>query len=816
MIANNFQFILRRMARNKLTTSLHLVGLSLGITVCLLIGLFIRHELSFDRYHTKADRIYRINQVWIDFGKKEFHYSTPFPLANQIRQDISGLERVTKVHHPFQAIIELNPLKRFKQDKVMFTDPEFLDVFDVEVVQGNAYETLRQPFHAVLTESTAKKYYGNENPVGKVFLYNNKYNITVGAVIKDFPNNTHLPAELLLSLADDRDYVGTSLTHYGSVSGGSTFILLPENNPEPTPVLLSGLIGIYDKVLNSQPWMGKDSRCEVELQPLKDIHFNSKYANGGQWVQAVNKMWLWFFGGVGLAVLLLACINFVNLSTAESLGRAKEVGVRKTIGAGKKQLIGQFLLESFGLVLISAMIGVLLTKSVLPYINDLTGKQIEFNILQSGGLLLYLFAGILLTALLAGVYPALIIAAFRPILALKSVHPQKGLSTTLLRKGLVVVQFSISISLLISLLFIGKQLNFIRFKNLGFDKENVIVVNLPNEQMKEKTLLTQELSRVPGLAAYSYSTSPPGADQHWGTFMSVIGREDPDRKQVTTIMTDEHYCSLYNIKLIAGRTFIPSDTAAVSESIPEDQRFAKTLVNQKAAAALGFESPEAALGKRFWAGMMGWHHEIIGVVEDFNVGSLRDEIKPTLISPYLRFCDKLNVKVSGGTDINLVINQLGAAIRTAYPKGVFEYHFLDEQIDQLYKSESRLFGLFRLFSMIAMLISCLGLWGLITFTTQQKVKEIGIRKVLGASLSNIVSLLTRDFILLVCISIAIASPLAYWGMNKWLQSFAFRVPLGWTVFLWAGVSTVLIVLVTVSFQSIKGALANPVKSLRTE
>ncbi len=807
---------MRRFGRNKLSTSLHLVGLSLGITVCLLIGLFIRHELSFDRYHSKANRIFRINQVWIDFGKKEFHFSTPFPLANQIRKDISGIEHVTQVHHPFQALIELSPLKRFKQDRVMFTDAEFLEVFDVQVVQGNAHETLRQPFHAVLTETTAKKYFGNENPVGKVFVYNDKYKITVGAVIKDFPGNTHLPAELLLSLVEDKDYVGTSLTHYGSVSGGSTFILLPADNPEPTPSLLSGVVGIYDKLLNNQRWMGKDSRCEVEFQPLKDIHFNSKYANGGQWVQAINKMWLWFFGGVGLAVLLLACINFVNLSTAESLTRSKEVGVRKTIGAGKKQLVLQFLIESFSLVLFAAVIGVLLTKSALPYINNLVGKKIEFDILQSGGLLLYLFAGILLTSLLAGVYPAWVISAFRPILAFKSMNLQSGIPTALLRKSLVVVQFSISICLLISLMLIGKQLNFIRFKNLGFEKDNMIIVTLPNEQMKQKELLSQELSRVPGIAGYSYSTSSPGTEDHWGTLMSMMGREDPDRKPVTTIMSDEHYCSLYNIKLIAGRPFNPSDTAAVSESIPEDQRFAKTLINRKAASALGFETPEAALGKRFWAGMMGWHHEIIGVVEDFNVGSLRDEIKPTLISPYLRFCDKLNVKVSGGADINQVIYQLGSAVKIAYPKGIFEYRFLDEQIDQLYQSESRLFGLFRLFSGIAMLISCLGLWGLITFTTQQKVKEIGIRKVLGASLSNIVSLLTREFILLVFIAISIASPLAYWGMSRWLQSFAFRVPIGLTVFIWAGVTALLIVLFTVSFQSIRGALANPVNSLRSE
>src|SRR5215204_1940511 len=330
MIRNNFQFSLRRLGRQRIHTALHIIGLTLGMSVCLLIGLFIRYELSFDSYHKKAERTYRINSVWNDFGTKNFHFSSPFPLANEIRKTISNVEHVTHVHHPMgKPIIEINHNKKFKQENIMMTDPEFLDVFDVIVLTGNAYETLRKPYQAILTESTAEKFFGKEKPVGKIFKYNNKYNITVGAIIRDFPGNTHLPASMILSFSTDEKYLNTSTTHFGSVSGGSTFIVLPES--ADLQAINAGLKSIYDRNVNSEPGMPKNVRADVELQPLLDIHFNSKYAGGGQWVQALDKTWLWFFASVGLAVLALACINFINLSTAQAMTRAKEIGVRKSV-----------------------------------------------------------------------------------------------------------------------------------------------------------------------------------------------------------------------------------------------------------------------------------------------------------------------------------------------------------------------------------------------------------------------------------------------------------------------------------------------------
>src|SRR5688572_251668 len=818
MIFQNLSFILRRFRRQKLTTLLHIVGLTLGTTVCLLIGLFIKYELSFDSYQSKADRTYRLNTVWVSFGKKEFHYSTPFPLADQIRKDIPGLENVTKVHHPFQSIIQVNPEKRFKQDHVMMTDPEFLDVFDIKVIEGNAHETLRKPYHAVLTQSTARKFFGNEDPIGKIFTYNDSFPITVGSVIKDLPVNTHLPASMLLSFSDNEKYLFTSTTHYGSVSGGSTFFVLPVG-VKPGSGITAALKSINDRFINSQQWMTKGTSVETEIQPLSDVHFNAKYAGGGEWVKAINTQWLWFFGSVGLAVLILACINFVNLTTAQALSRAKEVGLRKSIGAGRFQLIRQFLSEALVLVSFAALISIIISKIALPYINNLTDKQISFDIWRSPVLIAFLVAGVFITALLAGVYPAWIITRFKPAVALKSGSVNSNPQSSFLRKALVVTQFSISVCLLIGLLLIGKQMNYLRHKSLGFDKDNVVMVPIPSgTTLSKKDLLAAELKTMPGVKDWSFSTSPPsgGENTHWGTIMSTVGREDPNRKQVAMIMTDDRFCSMYGLQLRAGRFFTIDDTIAVSETLPEGQRFPRCVVNEKLVSALGFVSNEAALGKRFWTGMRGWHAEITGVVADFNIGSLHEAIKPTLITQYVPYAEKIGVKISAGADMSVVISQITSSYKKIFPGGIFEYNFLDQQLDALYKSETRLFSLFRIFSVLAMLISCLGLWGLITFAAQQRVKEIGIRKVLGASVPNLVSLLTKDFMILVCIAIFIAVPFAYWGISEWLEDFAFRINIGWTVFVIAGAAAVLIALLTVSFQAIKAAISNPVKSLRTE
>ncbi len=814
MLNNHLRLAFRRLGRQKLTTSLHIAGLTLGMGVCLLIGLFLRHELSFDKYHAKAERTYRVNQIWSDFGKKEPYYSTPFPLAEYLRTDFPEFEHITRVHHPPPApIIEINPHKRFKQEFVMFTDPEFLEVFDVEVLSGNGHEALRQPYQALLTQSTAEKFFGREDPLGKTFKYNTDYTVTVAGVIRDLPGNTHLPAQVLLSLSTDEKYIQTSNTQLGFVTGGSTFVVLPEGLDPKS--LASRLKAIYDRTVNKESGAGSGFRADLELQPLSDIHLNTQYGDGGAWVKAVNPAWLWFFGCVGLVVLALACINFVNLSTAQALTRAKEVGVRKSVGAGRWQLIGQFMGEAWLLALGSGVLAVMVAQYALPSINNLLDKKIIFELADSLGLIGALLTGVFFTGLLAGLYPAWIISRFQPASTLKTgvtIAGDKGSAG--LRKVLVVAQFTISVGLLIALILIGKQMNYLRSKNLGFEKDNTVIVQAPEN--KKLPVLAAGLAAIPQVKGVAFSTSPPSGEGHWGTRMSLKGRDDPDRQPVNTIYADEQYCRLYGLELVAGRFYEPADTHAVSESLPEDQRFPKCVVNEKLVRTLGFESPEASLGKRFWIGMMGWNAEITGVIKDFNTNSLHEEVNPLLITQYNNFYDRVSIRIEGGSDMPATLRAIETAWEKSFPQGVFEFKFLDQTIDTFYKAEERLFQLFRVFAGLAMFISCLGLWGLAAFAAQQRTKEIGIRKVFGASVEGIVALLSKEFLKLVGIAILIASPLAYFGMNKWLQDFAFRIDIGWKVFLLAGLGAVVIAFLTVSFQAVRAALTNPVKSLRSE
>ncbi|MEK7255708.1 MAG: ABC transporter permease, partial [Bacteroidota bacterium] len=530
MIINNLRITLRRLARQKLNTTLHIAGLTLGMTVCLLIGLFLRHELSYDAYHAKAGRIYRINSVWIDNGQKRFHFSTPLPMAEALRTEVPGLETVAQ-WYPLpghgNTIVEINPQKRFEQENIVLAEPELLDVFDIEVLQGDGYEALRKPYQALLTETTAKKFFGGEDPMGKTFKYGDEFTITVAGVIRDLPANTHIPASMLISFFQDYKFLGDEMKGWTHVFNTSTYVVLPKNTDPHT--LDAPLKAIADKYKNSDPNLPKNVRGDFEWQPLADVHLNSKYAGGGAWVKAVNTTWLWFFGIIGLAVLALACINFVNLSTAQALSRAKEVGVRKSVGAGQRQLVGQFLGEAWLLAGISGVLAVAAAQASLPFLNQLIDKKISFDLLTSPGLGGALLLGIFGTGLLAGLYPAWVIAKFDPVASLKTgwsnspfrVAGGGGGGSSFLRKGLVVTQFSISAALLIAVALIAQQVNLLRSKNLGFDKDNIVNVSLPLQQRpEEKAVLYAELAKIAAVKDFSFSTSTPSDERFWSIYMN--------------------------------------------------------------------------------------------------------------------------------------------------------------------------------------------------------------------------------------------------------------------------------------------------------
>lgn len=814
MITNNLRVTLRHLGRQKLNTTLHIIGLTLGMSVCLVIGLFLQYELSFDAYHDNATRTYRINSIWMYGGKEDYHFSTPMPMADAVRTSVSGLEHVTLAHPQSGNIVEINPQKRFMEDRTIITQPEFLDVFNVEVVEGNAYDALREPYRALLTESAAKKYFGKEEPLGKTFKYKNEFNITVAAIIRDQPANTHLPFTMLLSYVPNENFLRSGVNAWSYVSGTTTYVVIPENYD--IRILETQLQAIADKNINADPHLPKGMKSSFDVQPLGDVHFNSKYAGGGEWVKAVNKSWLWFFASIGLAVLVLAGINFVNLSTAQALRRSKETGIRKSVGAGKWQLLMQFLGEAWMLAFIAGVLAVIITQMSLPQINTILEKGITFDLFHSPDLLLTLLFGIFITGLLAGLYPAWVITKFNPTVALRAggstVAGDHGSSW--IRKGLVVTQFTISAGLLIAVLLMSQQVKYLRNKNLGFDKDNII--NVPIRGAEKAPGFAIELDQMPQVKDVSFATGTPSNEGHWGTMMSLTDGNDLDRQQVTLILGDDHFCKMYGLHLRAGRLLEASDTNAVARSLPREKQIAKVVVNEKLVQAMGWPSNEAAIGQRFWFGMDSGNAEVVGVVADFNTSSLHEAIKPTLIAQSPNVYGQAGIKIQAGSDIPQTVAAIETAWKKIYPEGIFEFKFLDDQIDSFYKAETRLYNLFKVFAAMAMLISCLGLWGLATFSAQQRTKEIGIRKVLGASVNTIIVLLSRDFLLMVAMALAVATPLTFYFMRDWLQNFAYRIDIGWQVFMLAGLASILIALVTVGIQALRAAIANPIHSLKNE
>ncbi|MFM8912631.1 MAG: FtsX-like permease family protein, partial [Flammeovirgaceae bacterium] len=522
------------------------------------------------------------------------------------------------------------------------------------------------------------------------------------------------------------------------------------------------------------------------------------------------------FGLIGLTVLILACINFMNLSTAQALTRAKEVGIRKSIGAGRGGLITQFLTEAWLLTFISGVLAVACVQLLLPFLNTMMGKGIQFDLFNSPALLISLLLGLVITGLLAGIYPGWIIARFNPTTTLKvGVLSTNGGSSSWLRKGLVVTQFTVSACLLMAVILMAQQVDYLRSKDLGFNKDNVVLVDVNHTEQKAASF-SQELSNIPSVVGASYSTSTPSSDGHWGTPMSRISRDDPGRKSMTLILADDNYEKLYNLKLVAGRTLQASDTNSISKSIPTEKQVMMAVVNEKLVSELGFESNDAAIGQRIFIGMNNGLVDIVGVVANFNEGPLSSATTPVLITPAPNKYGMAGIRIEAGSDIPKTLAAIESAWKKTFPEGVFTYKFLDEQIDAYYKAEARLFSLFKIFAAVATLISCLGLFGLAAFTAQNRVKEIGIRKVLGATVNSILVLVSKDFLKLVLMALFIATPLAWYGISQWLANYAYHITItGWS-FVVAGSIAVVVTVVTISTQAFKAAWANPAESLKSE
>ncbi|HEU5051702.1 MAG TPA: ABC transporter permease [Hanamia sp.] len=810
MIKNYFKIAWRNLTRHKIISFINLFGLTVGLTCCLLILTYILNELSYDRYNKDADQVYRITRTFYNGnGDETLKLSTIAPpFGYYMPSEFPEIQEMTRLLNGGNVPMRYED-KLLNQKDVYFADQNLFDIFSVKVLEGNPKEALKEPFSVMMTESTAKKYFGNEDPMNKVLRANNQFDVKVTGVYKDFPANSHLHPDILVSfstLNDSAVYGANNMrTNWGNNSF-FTYIRLPKNYDFKK--MEARFPAFLDEHMADQYKGSKPSKfTSLGLQKLTDIHLYSHTDYEAEPNGDITRVYI--FSAIALFILLIACINYMNLSTARSTLRAREIGIRKVIGAKRKELIFQFLSESMIITWIATLIALLLLYFAIPWLNKLSGQQLSFSILMKWQILLPLFLAPFVVGFISGIYPSMFMSSFKPITTLRGLV-KIGNKSINFRKVLVVTQFAISIILIITTIVVFQQMNYLQNASLGYNKDHIVTLpyyaglNDQYESFRNTLLRNSNIkdvglsSRIPtGRLLDDMGASAPGQD-------SMV----PVKAEIRYVATDYDFIPTYGIKMVAGRNFSRDYGTDTSNFV----------INQSAVKAIGWKSPEDAVGKNFKYGFLSGH--IIGVMKDFNFESLHQEIKPMIFimppsAAKQGFYNAISVKLAG-KNISSGLAALKDTWQKYLPDLPYQYNFLDDQFAKLYQAEQRQQTIFTIFACIAIFIACLGLFGLSAFAIAQRVKEIGVRKVLGANVSSIVALLSKDFLKLVLISAIIAFPVAWYAMSRWLQDFAYRINIHWWVFLLATLLTMLIALATVSFQAIKAAVANPVNSLRSE
>jgi putative ABC transport system permease protein len=793
MLKNYFILAFRKLGKQKIFSLINILGLTVGITCCLMIFLFITHEMSFDGFHKNAKDIYRVMRVgnMNGTGKEEVAYLSP-PYSTALINDYPDVIKKTVRVMPDNDLITYNNVG-FNEKNIYLVDDNFFEFFNFPLVKGNPATVLKDPLSIVLTETTAKKYFGNEDPIGKVVEWNKKLRLKVTGIAKDVPSNSHLYFDMVAPISY---YKNTPW--YNQWPSNMLFVyvqLSPNADPKQ---LVAKFPKFMDKYLGAF-YRSQGFSMDLTIDPLKDIYFQSlQYDN----VKHGSKMVVYIFMSIAILILIIACINFMNLATARAADRSKEVGLRKVLGALRKQLVTQFIGEAFLFGIISSILALGLLQLLMPAYNNLLGYTMPSFWVNP---LVYLFiAGVIVViGLLAGSYPALLLSSFSPIESLKG-KLKVGKRGSFFRKTLVVFQFSISVLLIISITVILRQMNYVQHIDLGFNKEHALIVRLDNNDIFEKKLLLKhELANDPSVSDVSLMSGEPGGFHDIYTFDTEA--KPNEKLMLNTEYADFEFAKTLGLKIIAGRDLSPQFQTDSNQGV---------LITRTTAVKLGY-SPEQAIGKWIRNTLRdSLRRNIVGVVEDFHFASLKDLIQPFVISPSDdRRLALIRLKPGNLQETIKRIGNIYTSLAPAYP---FEYSFLDEQFNQQYKSEERQQSILTIFSAIAIFIACLGLFGLASYTASKRTKEIGIRKVLGSSVEKIVVLLSKDLLKPVLLGTLIAIPAGYFIMQKWLEGFAYRVTIQWWLFALAALVAVLIALITVSAQAVKAAVANPVKSLRTE
>jgi putative ABC transport system permease protein len=805
MLSNYLKVALRNLLRHKGYSFINVFGLAIGMACCVLILLYVQDELSYDRYHEKANRIYRLSRQWMDDdGKISLHLghvAPPFGLL--LRSDFPAtVLNVVRFLRPGTPLLSSSD-KHFQESRFFFADSTVFSIFSWDLIKGDPLKALAVPNAIVLTETSARKYFGTEDAMGKVLRYNQQIDLIVSGVMRDVPQNSHFQVDFLCSFITFENAAGAqNLTRNWGSNNFATYILVPENfDPAAFAKQLPGLI---DKYMPLNPNGRRPSTgTQLNLWPITSIHLHSNLDSEVEPNSDIMTIYIYLV--VAIFVLLIACFNFMNLSTAQASRRAKEVGMRKVLGAHRQLLVQQFLGESIFLSFIALVLAVGIVHLILPWFNSFVGKALVMN--YAGNLLQFLglVAIAALVGAIAGSYPAFFLSAFQPAAVLKK-ETSSGKAGLRFRSILVVAQFAISIALIVSMRVVFDQLEFVRNKNLGFDKERVVCLPASQRIREQYITVRDQLLSQPGITDVTISSRVPSGrllDSQGG--MAEVGG---DMRQIATriadIHVDHYFMKTFKVPFAAGRDF---DINLASDST---QAF---ILNEAAIPAIGWKSAEEAIGKRFQYG--GRSGNIIGVVKDFHFESLHQKIAPIvfLINPG-RF-NIFYIRVAAGhmTKMLDLLKERWQVLRPDFP---FIPLFVDEQFNVQYRSEERLGEVFGIFSGLAIAIACLGLLGLASFVAEQRTKEIGVRKVLGASVSHIVLQLTKGFARLVVIANLIAWPIAYYGMRWWLNGFAYSTDIDLRTFIGAGLLALVIALLTISFHAIRAAVANPVSALRYE
>ncbi len=825
MIKKQLLFALRRLGWHKLTTSINILGLTFGILSCVVIYLYVTFEFSYDKFHADTDRIYRLmvstsrgNDVWMaePVGSALRRETTSFSAVTTLFTDDTKV-LVPKKGQPPRVIPGVSGDEQYH---ITFADTDYLKIFHYQWLAGNPATALQKPFSVVLTESEAKRYFQSGTPqdwMGRSLVYEDSLMVSVTGIIKDWDKNTDfgfkdlisyntLESSFLKSYTGQGNMLGSNINVYVKLAPGITAAQAEQQSS-----------AFYRRQTHVKPGV----KLGIALQPLSDVHFNATYSD--TYSRHAHKPTLLALAGIALFILIIAAINFINLSTAQSILRAKEVGIRKVMGSSIGGIVRQFLIET-GIIVVAAMaLALLLADPVISALHGFIPQGVRLHITDPN---VWLFIGItiVVTCLIAGWYPGRVLSSFLPVISLKGQGVRQLNSKSYLRKGLIVFQFTVSLLFIIGTIMVGRQISFMLNTDLGFNKDAIVTIDLPRDQTNnKKDLLAGEIRNLAGVRQVSLNTADPQSLHHelFGTQLKYNGPTE------VTIMPggdfiDTGYISLYGLTLVAGRNFYLSDTARrntpASDSTPAQPGYRAFILNETAAMELGFNRPADALGKQMINGPVSG--PVVGVVKDFHLEDMHSKIRPFIFSTKTGEASQLSIKLSStglsASEVKALMTNLQSIFKKVYPTTDFQSRFFDEALEQLYTQERQTAQIMNIAMGMAIFISCMGLFGLAAFTANQRTREIGIRKVLGAGVPQLVSLLSREFILLVVLSTIIAAPVAGWAIHRWLQDYAYRTSMPWWIYVVAGVAAVVIAMLTVSYQAIHAATANPVKSLRTE